>query len=364
MGVKGEGLAASISNQGTTAEGGGLICGPASTIAQDAANGSRGVQLDADQGGTATGTGISSRMSSVAAAMTRSPVGPILQHLRSEPSRTWSIVITVFGDAVVPRGGSLWLGSLLGIFAGLEIGGGVVRTAMSRLAADEWLQRNRVGRNSFYSLTGKGRANFAVAAERIYGEPSSDWNGRFQLVLPGNGTDRDAVRGALESSGFGGVAPGVWIAPLSTPVPPDAGTLMRMEGVTDLETARQLAERAWPLAQTAEAYRRFLDAFAPLQSWIAVGGILADLDALVGRILLVHEYRRVVLRDPLLPPALLPQEWPGTSARQLCSEIYKALLPKSEHWLDQNGRDEDGPLPQPSTDLHRRFGPAPARSAA
>ncbi len=296
---------------------------------------------------------------SVSTAMPAAPLGPILQHLRSEPSRTWSIVITVFGDAVVPRGSSLWLGSLLDIFAGMAIGGGVVRTAMSRLAADGWLQRNRVGRNSFYRLTDKGRASFAIAAERIYGEPPSGWNGRFHLVLPGNGTDRDAVRGALESSGFGGVAPGVWIAPKSTSVPPEAATLMRMEGSTDLDTGRQLAERAWPLAETAEAYRRFLGAFAPLRSWIAAGGVLADLDALVARILLVHEYRRIVLRDPLLPPALLPERWPGTAARQLCSEIYKALLPRSERWLDQNGRGEDGPLPQPSTDLRRRFGPAP-----
>jgi len=296
--------------------------------------------------------------------MTLSPLDPILQHLRSEPSRTWSIVITVFGDAVVPRGGSLWLGTLLDICAGMEIGSGVVRTAMSRLAADGWLQRSRLGRNSFYSLADKGRASFAAATERIYGEPPSDWDGRFHLVLSGGETDRDTARAALENSGFGGAAPGVWIAPISTPVPPEAATLMRMEGATDLETGRKLAGRAWPLAQTAEAYRRFLDAFAPLQSWIAARGALADLDALVARILLVHEYRRVVLRDPLLPPSLLPQGWPGTSARQLCSEIYKALLPKSERWLDQNGRDETGLLPQPSTDLYRRFGPAPARSAA
>ena len=290
--------------------------------------------------------------------MPPSPIVAILQHLRNRPSRTWSIVVTVFGDAVAPRGGSLWLGSLLGMFKAMEISGGVVRTAMSRLAADGWLQRSRVGRNSFYQLTDQGRARFAVAAERIYGEPPTDWDGRFNLVLFDGGTDRDRLRGVMEISGFGSIAPGVLIAPLSTPVPEEAAALLRLQGCADLPTGRQLVERAWTLTDTAEAYRRFLHAFEPLWTWIAASGQLSDLDALVARILLVHEYRRVVLRDPLLPPALLPADWPGTSARRLASTIYQALLPGSERWLDQNGQNEDGPLPPPSSDLHRRFGTA------
>ena len=73
--------------------------------------------------------------------MTIQPVRAILDHLRREPSRTWSIVITIYGDAIVPRGGAVWLGTLEAILAAMEIGGGVVRTAMSRLAADGWLER-------------------------------------------------------------------------------------------------------------------------------------------------------------------------------------------------------------------------------
>ena len=258
---------------------------------------------------------------------------------------------------MVPRGGSLWLGSLLDIFEGMGIRGGVVRTAMSRLAADEWLQRSRVGRNSFYRLTDKGRTSFAIAAERIYGEPPQEWDGQYHLVLLDSGADRDVLRAALERSGFGSVAPGVWIAPLSTPVPPEAAGLMRIQGCTDLQTGRQLSERAWMLTETAEAYRRFLDAFGPLRTWIAAKGRVSDVDALVARILLIHEYRRVILRDPLLPRTLLPEEWPGTAARQLTSEIYGALLPGSERWLDQNGQNEDGPLPLSCIELQRRFGP-------
>jgi phenylacetic acid degradation operon negative regulatory protein len=55
------------------------------------------------------------------------PLERIIDQLKREPSRTGSIVITVFGDAIVPRGGSVWLGTLLDFFAFLDSEGGVVR---------------------------------------------------------------------------------------------------------------------------------------------------------------------------------------------------------------------------------------------
>jgi phenylacetic acid degradation operon negative regulatory protein len=62
-----------------------------------------------------------------------------------------------------------------------------------------------------------------------------------------------------------------------------------------------------------------------------------------------------VLRDPLLPTALLPGDWPGRAARELCGEIYRGLLRQSEQWLDHHATNEDGPLPTPVAELARRF---------
>ena len=73
------------------------------------------------------------------------------------------------------------------------------------------------------------------------------------------------------------------------------------------------------------------------------------------RVLLIHHYRRVVLRDPLLPAALLPRDWPGRAARELCGEIYRGLLPASEQWLDHHASNENGPLPAAGKGLYRRF---------
>ncbi|MDE2380321.1 phenylacetic acid degradation operon negative regulatory protein PaaX [Bradyrhizobium sp.] len=286
------------------------------------------------------------------------PLSRIVDQLKREPSRTGSIVITVFGDAIVPRGGSVWLGTLLEFFAGLDIDSGVVRTAMSRLAADGWLTREKVGRNSFYRLAAKGRQTFEAATRHIYDPPPSGWTGWFELLLISNGEDRDAAREALGNAGFGSPLPGVWVAPSGVAVPEEAESAIRLEVSAEDDAGRRLLSASWPLERIADAYLEFMKMFAPLRRAIGRGSGLSDADAFTARVLLIHSYRRVVLRDPLLPDGLLPADWPGRAARELCGEIYRALLVPSEQWLDRHGTNEKGPLPAARKVLERRFGVA------
>ena len=283
------------------------------------------------------------------------PLARIVEQLKREPSRTGSIVITVFGDAIVPRGGSVWLGTLLEFFNQLDIDSGVVRTAMSRLAADGWLEREKVGRNSFYRLANKGRQTFAAATRHIYDPPPSGWTGRFELLLIGNGEDRDASREALRNAGFGSPLPGVWIAPSGVPVPDEAAAAIRLEISAEDDSGRRLLRESWPLERIADAYLKFIKTFEPLCGWIGGRQKPGDADAFTARVLLIHHYRRVVLRDPLLPTALLPADWPGRAARRLCGELYRGLLPASEQWLDRHASNQDGPLPKVGVQLSRRF---------
>jgi phenylacetic acid degradation operon negative regulatory protein len=283
------------------------------------------------------------------------PLTRIIGQLKREPSRTGSLVITVFGDAIVPRGGSVWLGTLLAFFETLDIDSGVVRTAMSRLAADGWLERTKVGRNSFYRLTKKGRQTFDTATAHIYNPQSPEWTGRLELLLIGNGGDRDAARETLKAAGFGSPLPGVWVAPSGVVVPEEAAGAIRLEVSAEDDSGRRLLSESWPLDRTADAYLKFMKTFEPLRGWIGRGADLSDADAFTARVLLIHYYRRVVLRDPLLPAQLLPKDWPGRAARKLCGEIYRGLLPPSEQWLDAHATNEDGPLPKPNEAVARRF---------
>lgn len=284
----------------------------------------------------------------------RAALEQILAHVRQEPSRTWSIIITLYGDAIVPRGGSVWLGTLLAFFNALGISDGVVRTAMSRLASDGWLERTRVGRNSYYRLAEKGEDTFRRATEHIYRPSPPRWAGAFEFLIAGEGANSEALRAAMGEAEFGSPAPGVFIAPGGATIPESDG-LIRLRASGDTDAQRALAAQSWPLADIGEAYCGFLAAFEPLRAALVTGGALSDLDALVARVLLIHEYRRIVLRDPILPVEVLPEGWPGTAARGLCGEIYGHVVPGSERWLDHNAINERSkPLPA-SDEIHKRF---------
>jgi phenylacetic acid degradation operon negative regulatory protein len=282
-------------------------------------------------------------------------LSPILAQLRGEPSRTWSLIVTMFGDALVPRGGAVWLGTLLTFFRALDIGDGVVRTAMSRLASDGWLERNRVGRHSFYRLADKGRDEFREASARIYAPRPPVWAGHFDLVLLSLSADREAARAAFEAAGFGVAAPGVWVAPGGAALGEVEGVL-RLQAHGDAGTQRALAARCWPLQATGAAYLRFLAAFGPLREALEGGVAFTDLEAFAARILMIHNYRRIVLRDPGLPAELLPADWPGATARRLCTGVYARVAAASERWLDETAVGEDGaPLLALGDVIARRF---------
>lgn len=275
-----------------------------------------------------------------------SPLSAVLARLE-KPPRTASLIITVWGDAVAPRGGSLWLGTLQAILDRFGCNEGQVRTAMSRLTEEGWLERNRVGRLSFYRLGARGRASFEEAARRIYAAPDPSWDGAFRLVV---GPD-PAVREALAALDFGSPAPGVMLGASGAPEALPADALALTATPRSAAEARALAARAWPLGPLGEGYARFLHAFAPLAEAEAV----PPEEALPLRLLVVHEFRRVALRDPRLPQALLPPDWPGAPARRLAAALYRRLLPAAEAWLSAEGRTEGGPLPPAGPALASRF---------
>jgi phenylacetic acid degradation operon negative regulatory protein len=283
------------------------------------------------------------------------PLSRIVSQLKSEPSRTGSLIITVFGDAIVPRGGTVWLGTLLAFFEGLAIDGNVVRTAMSRLTAEGWFERTKSGRNSFYRLSRRGEQTFAAATRHIYDSPASNWTGSFKLLLIGSAEHREQARDALRDAGYGSPLPGVFVAPSDVPVPEEAEGAIRLNASADPDMARRLVAESWALERTADAYLKFSAAFAPLKAALQDREALSDSQAFTARILLIHHYRRIVLRDPLLPADLLPRNWPGRQARALCGEIYRLLLPGSERWLDAHATNDEGPLPPAGRALLRRF---------
>lgn len=281
----------------------------------------------------------------------------VISGLHGRRLRVWSIVISFFGDSVVPRGGTVWLGVIREMMEALRIESGTLGAAMSRLTADGWLERTRDGKLSYYRLADAGRRTFENAARRIYSssliEGSPEWDGTWTLALLPD-AQADAQRKMVDA-GFGRLDARLWVRPSSGgPLP--AGAL-RFEGARATEGELQSAVwAAWDLDRVGRGYRRFLECFEPLVLALEGGAPIHPRDAIGARTLLIHEYRRQVLKDPRLPVGLLPSEWPGRPAHALARRGYLALLEPSEAWLSHPERTTSGALPEPDPSFHRRFG--------
>ena len=123
----------------------------------------------------------------------------------AKPLRTGSLLVSVFGDSVAPRGGVVWLGSLIRMLEPLGISQRLVRTAAYRLVQDGILVNQQQGRNSYYSLTESGRHQFDEATARIYSRPTAVWDRHWCLVLTHDLSveQRQDVRRELAWLGFG-----------------------------------------------------------------------------------------------------------------------------------------------------------------
>lgn len=302
----------------------------------------------------------------------------VLARLRDEIHlRAKSFIVTLYGDAIQPHGGNAWLGSVIRLVAPFGLSERVVRTAVFRLARDGWLSATPIGRRSYYSLTEAGRRRCEVAFRRIYGPAQRAWDGEWCLISLAvadlDPAGRDALRRELAWQGFGSLGSEMLVSPV-----PDydavrqvlraAGVAERVvvmrgsaDAITSEPTLYDLVRRCWDLGRLAEAYDGFLARFRPV--WQALES-RPDPDSaacFMVRLLLMHDYRRVLLRDPMLPDELLPADWPGIASRALCRNLYRLVLPGSQAHLTALLQTAEGPPPDPSPSFYRRFSAALAQ---
>ncbi len=298
-------------------------------------------------------------------------VAQLIRDFREQrPMRAGSLIITFYGDAIAPRGGTVWLGSLIRLMAAFGASHRLVRTSVFRLARDGWLSSRQIGRRSYYSLTEVGRRRFDAATRRIYSRPPQDWDGSWCLVImpAGNTGTRETLRKELGWLGFGAFSTGVMAHPA-----PDMtalkGTLRELGAEHDVVTLRGqtldgelpaalhgLVGSCWKLGELGDRYDSFLARFGPVMKSVRAARRLEPELCLQARILLIHEYRKILLRDPQLPTELLPAEWAGTAAYELCRELYCLTHAPAEKFLSRVLETEDGGVPEPAAYFYERFG--------
>jgi phenylacetic acid degradation operon negative regulatory protein len=284
---------------------------------------------------------------------------------RQRPVRSGSLLITVLGDSIAPRGGAVTLGSLIRLAAPLGLPERHVRTSVGRLALDGWLSSNREGRQSEYFLTDHGRKRFAEATARIYREAVQGWDRNWTLLFLPPGDGLKALKEELLWLGFGQIRPGVLAHPSRSVADTreqlaEVGSgakviLLSAESEGD-QADRELIDAGWDLAEIARSYRRFVNTFTPVQESLADGSVPPMETAFVIRTLLIHEYRKIHLRDPLLPHSLLPANWIGTRAYELCRSLYRTVFGAADQYVSSAAETLSGKLERPARSTYRRFG--------
>lgn len=286
---------------------------------------------------------------------------------RQRPLRGGSLIVTLFGDSILPRGGAIALGSLIELAAPFGLNERLVRTAASRLAQDGWIEGRRTGKLSEYHLSKHGRALFGEATKRIYSEPDSPWSGRWTLIVvpPMRAALRNEIRDELVWLGCGEISANVFAHPEF-----DSRALREQRSVGGLlnkvvcfeaalaedDAPQRLVELGWDLDDLGMRYQRFVTRFAGVHAGLARHRKLDPADCFLVRTLLIHEYRRLHLRDPQLPAQLLRADWPGAQAAALCRDIYTRVFGPSELHLTRVAARLSGPLPPVDSSVMQRFG--------
>lgn len=228
--------------------------------------------------------------------------------------RVWSLLVTVFGDLAQDantRISGKVLGQMMDI---IGIKPEAMRVALHRLRKDGWIDSERRGRTSHYFLTELGRTQSAAASPRIYGtapDASQAWlvirNPGYNTGQPGKHMFKDAVWVTSNTAITGQAPTGADV--FATPLDPATclPDWMRSK-LCDADVLAQSQFLADQLAQLQLSRQR-----------------LTPLETAALRVLVVHGWRRIVLKSPKLPDYVLPDAWAGAICRQRVAEILAAL---------------------------------------
>ena len=253
-----------------------------------------------------------------------------------------SLLLTLLGEFALPHGGSIWTSTIVDGLGLIEVNERNARQAVARLSEEGLLDSERHGRRTRWHLSETGTQLLKTGTDRIYGfgAAADAWDARWLVVLTSVPEDQRAKRHQLRSrlgfAGFGFIGPGIAVSPHTEregtanavlhdlDLGDNAIVLLAETGtfVPDSEILR----RAWDLDVLADGYARFIDEFGRRRPSSPDGRFAALVE-------LVHEWRRFPFSDPEIPHSLLPDAWPGRTAKRLFDTKHDAWSPAANEWF-------------------------------
>jgi phenylacetic acid degradation operon negative regulatory protein len=254
-----------------------------------------------------------------------------------------SLLLTVLGEFVLDHHEPVWNAVLVRALEALGIREVTARQAVTRSAAEGWLERDRVGRQARWRLSAPTRELLVRGRDRIYNFEgiATDWDGRWLVVMvrvpDGRRDHRHQVRTRLAWAGFGSLGQGLWISPriererealeALRDLDPAAQATSFVASHGGIGSERELVVAAWGgLDQLDAHYQAFIDAFAALAP--------REPEAVfVAQARLVHQWRKFPFLDPGLPEPLLPAGWSGVRAREVFRRRHRGWAEPARAWF-------------------------------
>ena len=248
-----------------------------------------------------------------------------------------SALFDLYGDHLRSRGGRAPVAALVRLLAPLGITAPAVRTAVSRMVRQAWLEPVRLPEGPGYGLTARAARRLDEAAGRVYRTQLGEWDGRWHVLVvsrPASRAARERLRAGLTFLGYGALDDTTWVGVRDSP---EIEPLLAGEGVAaerflgeHLGDSRAMIHRLWDLDALAAAYLRWT---AEARSLVEDAGE-SDEEAFAVRSALVHGWRKFLFTDPGLPRTLLPDDWPGDAAAALFDAQARRLAPAANRFVD------------------------------
>ncbi|MDC5417185.1 phenylacetic acid degradation operon negative regulatory protein PaaX [Acinetobacter baumannii] len=293
--------------------------------------------------------------------------------VKNETLSGTSLISTIFGDSVLHRGGNISLASLIQLLELFGFNDRAVRTSVFRLVKNDWLCSDKIGRTSFYRITDSSRSTYLQAEQRIYNDQMKEWDHYWDLILMSSlDTENKALlKKELEWLGFANISTNLMAYPGCNRIELQrllvdlnmseqvvvfkAETLQLFNNSVD--TIGRMLRTNWPIDELRQRYLQFLDIFREIGVLLMQDNEqLEPVQAFQIRTLLIHYYRRILLKDPALPLELLPTDWPAISARTLSMNIYKKVFEPADEYFLSVAATAEGPMPNATAHYWRRFG--------
>ena len=244
-----------------------------------------------------------------------------------------SALFDVYGDHLRSRGSQAPVAGLVRLLEPVGIQPPAVRTAISRMVTEGWLEPVRVGPGRGYRATDRTIRWLDDVSARVYRSEERSWDGRWHLALveqPAGRPERQRLRADLTFIGYAEIHPHTWVSPYAraelAEVLERAGAGARRVRADEVEPS---PTGAWDLPGLAAAYRSFL---AEAEELLADVGS-DDQSAFAARFRLVHEWRKFLFTDPGLPAELLPDDWPGHAAADVFTGEARRLKPAADRFV-------------------------------